>query len=109
MSKLRYASPSLIFKIFSSHRYDVLKEGVQDVKWDQMIFQILQLYGRKIHIRVAAVRHICLLSCYAMHDRHPRSCPLLQCFKASREALVMLQALFAYISVMDDELQYQIA
>jgi hypothetical protein len=37
-TKLRYANPSLIFKNRPSHRYDVLKDGAYDVKWDQLIF-----------------------------------------------------------------------
>jgi hypothetical protein len=30
------------------HRYDVLKEGVRDVKWDQLICQRPQLHTSKI-------------------------------------------------------------
>jgi hypothetical protein len=35
-----------------------MKEGAQDVKWDQLIFQNPQLNASKIRICVAAVRRI---------------------------------------------------
>jgi hypothetical protein len=50
MSKLRYANPSLIFKI--GHRVATIffKEGPYDVKWDQLICQKPQLHSSKICI-----------------------------------------------------------
>jgi hypothetical protein len=42
--------PFFNFLICPSHCYDVLKEGVQDVKWDQLICQKPQQHASKIRI-----------------------------------------------------------
>jgi hypothetical protein len=42
--------PFFNFLIRPSNRYDVLKEGVHDVKWDQLIYQKPQLHASKIRI-----------------------------------------------------------
>jgi hypothetical protein len=55
ITPLKVRQPFFNFLIRPSDRYDVLKEGVHNVKWDQLICQKQQLHASKIHSAVRGI------------------------------------------------------